>query len=706
MTGLSGAGKTTLARGFLELALAQGFVFELVDGDLLRQECSKDLSYSPEDRKENVRRAARIALSHAISGSHVICSMTSPCRETREEVRALCLKRGVSFVEVYLSASLDTCQKRDPKLLYKKQREGVIAHMVGIDLPYEEPLHPELVIPTHELTPQESIDLFYKALLPLLRSKTDQQEKKLLLVVGSGRSGTSLLTKGLEILGANLGDDFIPPAELNPTGFWEDRNFVEFNDKILGLLERSLVNPPVWDNNPEKFNKLSSCFLEAVSLVTKCFEQSSLVGLKDPRFSVLLPFWSRVFESAGISVSYILAVRNPLSVSRSMVKGFLVSKQQGLYLWQIYNLRCLIDLEKPPCLIVDYDALVDDPGRVIKKLGKVLGLSIDPAAMMTYVSGYLKQSLRHTQYTRERLCQDPDCDKIMIELYEGLRAMALASEVPNQDSWSNMKHMARRSLQDKRSIIKLADESIRESNVLKIKVGELENSQDALLERAITAEQRVVTAEGRVILMKSSFSWRMTAPLRTLWDFGVRIMLMATQKKRSSMNRPPADEFAKEESVGLDGDSILPMASFCSYFKRRVSSGVELLTLRNKPISRILVCSVPLSYLVSVIVFDHYTISTTISPAMCSLGLLFMSLWMPARWLFSWAVIYTVYLFTIFHMPSLYVFTNGSPFVKPDFSANLIVISFFFLGLFCTYFSFFTKKLASSKGEGFQQAHF
>lgn len=571
LTGLSGAGKTTLAQGFIERLFSQGIGCELVDGDLLRRELSKDLSFSTADRNENVRRAARIALKYAAAGSHSICSMTSPVREVRDEVRALCAEQGISFIEVHVSAPLEVCQKRDPKLLYKKASEGKITNMVGLDFPYEPPLHPELVIPTDQLTQEESVDLLCKELTPLLTIRANQKSKRLLLVVGAMRSGTSLLTKGLEILGVNLGSDLLEPVEINPKGFWEDRNFVELNDRILMELGCSWDIPPLLEPQAEMISKLSPFFLRAVALIQGRFQNGDVVGLKDPRFTILLPFWRKVFDAAGISVSFIVAIRNPLSVAKSIVKGFSLPRLHGLYLWQVYNIRCLIDLEHAPSAIVDYDAFMDDPGRGIKRLAAFLNLPIDPVALGGYVSGYLDTSLRHTRYTDEQLSLDSDCGVGITDIYKGLRAMAADLASPDQKSWERMRVAANQMLLNGGSLVQISEVISSDRNKLKTQLDNYEALRQSLHfveQSAAAAEQKAEAAEGLLLQMKSSLSWRMTAPLRMLWDFIKRGDMRAAVGK-SSVNIPSSEAVEHAGSKANGGDAQSSGASLISGFETR-----------------------------------------------------------------------------------------------------------------------------------------
>jgi adenylyl-sulfate kinase len=158
LTGLSGAGKSTLAEGVAHVLRLRGTLPMIIDGDLLRYELSRDLGFSEMDRKENIRRAGAIAKMAARSGIVSICSLISPLRHERDEVRKGCDEQGIVFLEVYVAAPLSVCESRDPKGLYRKARAGMILNFTGINSPYEPPLKPEVLIETGTISITEAVN--------------------------------------------------------------------------------------------------------------------------------------------------------------------------------------------------------------------------------------------------------------------------------------------------------------------------------------------------------------------------------------------------------------------------------------------------------------------------------------------------------------------------------------------------------------------
>jgi adenylylsulfate kinase len=152
-TGLSGAGKTTIS-GHLEQQLRErGSKLEILDGDIVRENLSKGLGFSKEDRDINIRRIAFVADLLSRNGVPVITAAISPYREIREEARNL---MGPRFIEVYIEASVEACAERDVKGLYKKAFAGEIKEFTGVSDPYEAPENAEVVCHTEQESPEES----------------------------------------------------------------------------------------------------------------------------------------------------------------------------------------------------------------------------------------------------------------------------------------------------------------------------------------------------------------------------------------------------------------------------------------------------------------------------------------------------------------------------------------------------------------------
>jgi bifunctional enzyme CysN/CysC len=158
MTGLSGAGKSTLAKALEQRLLGSGILSAVLDGDVLRTGLSKNLGFSPEDRSENLRRAAELAIHLADAGVVVIAALISPFRSDRAMAAERAKERNLPFAEVFVNAPLAECERRDTKQLYKRARAGDIPQFTGIASPYEHPMAPDLELRTDRESVSDSID--------------------------------------------------------------------------------------------------------------------------------------------------------------------------------------------------------------------------------------------------------------------------------------------------------------------------------------------------------------------------------------------------------------------------------------------------------------------------------------------------------------------------------------------------------------------
>ncbi len=167
LTGLPGAGKTTIARLAAERLRGMGYRVEVLDGDWVRKTINPDAGYTREERLRHLRRVAWIARLLARNGVIVLCSFVSPYREARRMVREI-VEEEVPFLEVYVKCPLEECIRRDPKGLYRKALRGEIKHFTGVSDPYEPPESPDLVLDTVAESPEESAERLVRLVLERL----------------------------------------------------------------------------------------------------------------------------------------------------------------------------------------------------------------------------------------------------------------------------------------------------------------------------------------------------------------------------------------------------------------------------------------------------------------------------------------------------------------------------------------------------------
>ena len=161
-TGLSGSGKSTIANVVEQRLHKRGIKTYTLDGDNIRKGINNDLSFSPEDRTENIRRIAEVANLMIDAGLVVLAAFVSPYKKDRENIRNIV--KDVNFVEVFINTSVEECERRDVKGLYKKARAGEIKNMTGISAPYEAPENPDVEVLTEKESVDQAVDRVLKAI--------------------------------------------------------------------------------------------------------------------------------------------------------------------------------------------------------------------------------------------------------------------------------------------------------------------------------------------------------------------------------------------------------------------------------------------------------------------------------------------------------------------------------------------------------------
>jgi adenylylsulfate kinase len=166
-TGLSGSGKSTLAVQLEAQLHALNFKTYLLDGDNIRSGLNKDLSFTEEGRVENIRRIGEVAKLMLDSGLVVLSAFISPFQADREQVKAIVGHEN--YMEVFVDTPLEVCEQRDVKGLYKKARAGEVKNFTGIDSPYETPEKPDIIIPTHTMSIEQSMQKLLELVLPKIK---------------------------------------------------------------------------------------------------------------------------------------------------------------------------------------------------------------------------------------------------------------------------------------------------------------------------------------------------------------------------------------------------------------------------------------------------------------------------------------------------------------------------------------------------------
>lgn len=168
-TGLSGSGKSTIANALEAKLFNEGVHTYILDGDNVRKGLNNNLSFSPEDRTENIRRIGEVAQLMNDAGLVVLSAFVSPYRVDRENIKKIV--GSLNFVEVFVNTPLEECERRDVKGLYAKARAGEIKDFTGINAPYEAPLNPEVEIDTTQTSVEDSVEIIFKKIAHKLHLK-------------------------------------------------------------------------------------------------------------------------------------------------------------------------------------------------------------------------------------------------------------------------------------------------------------------------------------------------------------------------------------------------------------------------------------------------------------------------------------------------------------------------------------------------------
>ncbi len=238
--------------------------------------------------------------------------------------------------------------------------------------------------------------------------KTCAGKKSIVVVLGMHRSGTSAITRGLQVLGVDLGERLMLPAEgNNEKGFFEDIDVNAINVELLNALGQDWHTLSLIPADEMLHEKYAGLRLRAIELLRSRLRDTDCFGLKDPRLCRLLPFWQKVFEHLQVEVSYVIAVRNPLSVAKSLEARNQLPHEKSHYLWLGHVLPSVLLTQGTQRVLVDYDLLLDNPQQQVERMALVLGSKPDAVRLAEFSRDFLDIRLRHTSYRPEDVFESP-----------------------------------------------------------------------------------------------------------------------------------------------------------------------------------------------------------------------------------------------------------------------------------------------------------
>ncbi|UVK92198.1 glycosyltransferase [Pseudomonas atacamensis] len=250
--------------------------------------------------------------------------------------------------------------------------------------------------------------------------------KKIIIVLGMHRSGTSALTRGLSALGVSLGDELHPAGPDNPTGFWEDSDVIAINNEILCLLGSAHDHVGVIDANVFDLPEFPRLYETAKELVRKKTASTSIWGMKDPRITRLLPFWKKLLDELGFEVGYVIALRNPLNVAASLTARNQTAPVKSYVLWLEHMLQAVANTHSDKRLVVSYDNLLSAPNEQLLRISATLELDAPSQEQLEiYAEQFLDKGLRHGQHNDDELFKNDINPQFLAPTYKLLLECAL-----------------------------------------------------------------------------------------------------------------------------------------------------------------------------------------------------------------------------------------------------------------------------------------
>lgn len=326
------------------------------------------------------------------------------------------------------------------------------------------------------------------------------------LVIGMHRSGTSLISRSMKVFGIEHGNQLLTGID-NAKGHWEDLDLLSMNDLLLGHLGKTWSAMSMISAQEIEQLLSSELRIEAVRLIESKVEQCEHYGFKDPRTTLLLPFWQQILADCNLKPVYLFVVRQPYAVFESLSKRNRFEALRSSYLWLNYNLSALSYLQqcRSPVSVVDYSELLAFPAARLRSISAQTGLPLNEDELQIFANDFLDQRLDHSTSSLDKACADlgsmvPLVDVIyqfLVQMIDSPELLRTSAAKQLLQSWSSQ-------LMGLQALLRLADDDFQRA----------EAAETAAL--AAQSESRKIRHELSII--HNSTSWRLTAPLRWLKD--------------------------------------------------------------------------------------------------------------------------------------------------------------------------------------------
>lgn len=255
-------------------------------------------------------------------------------------------------------------------------------------------------------------------------------QKQIFIVLGMARSGTSAVTRGLQALGVDLGEELTPANhKWNPTGFWEDHEIIyKINNRIFNILNFQPYGIMGIDPQIQNSDQLDAVRKDAIDLLNKRFASTTQWGFKDPSAVKVLAFWQTIFTQCHLHDNYIIALRHPLSVAKSYQALTGLECEVGLLLWLMHMLQALDGTQNHTRIVVSYELLLKNPIKELTRMQRNLSIlnQTNTTLMDTFAQQFLDKSLQHFMHDDRQLTNNPAIAVVplCVPLYQLLQQLA------------------------------------------------------------------------------------------------------------------------------------------------------------------------------------------------------------------------------------------------------------------------------------------
>ncbi len=390
---------------------------------------------------------------------------------------------------------------------------------------------------------------------------------RIVCVLGMHRAGTSALARSLMCLDVGLGDNLLAGGEDNPKGFFEDLDVLSLNEKLLERIGLNWASITLIDPKELTGEKHADLFEKAVNIVNEHTSKLASWGFKDPRVSRLLPFWQKVFEHLGLSAAYLICLRNPISVARSLRTRNNFPATWSHLMWLLHYYSAFRNTEGKPSLVVDYDLLLSEPRMQIERIASFLGRGVDEfeERIRSFANDFLDSKLCHSRIPETSEKHDygvPD----LSNFHEW--ALRLANDDPAATSTcADISLRVERSFQSMSGVLELFDNQKSRTDSLLSKTTELEEAKSFLKAEAANLKAWNNSLESGFNSLRSS-------------------LIELQSAKDSAIASLQTDIRTLHSQINLLGDENAALKLDCDNQRAEISLIKESLVSRSKVIDR------------------------------------------------------------------------------------------------------------------------